>query len=137
MVQCSKCGKVVSDNVKFCPNCGEKIKKPAIQSEGKVGLFYKINYSIVSLIIWLISVVSYILIGTKPDSIPRMSSFFPYFSLLMFIGLISAVTHLILRRKEDYLFKGKDLAIVVIVLIVLSYLFLIFFSFAGSSFIAR
>jgi predicted RNA-binding Zn-ribbon protein involved in translation (DUF1610 family) len=32
MAKCSKCGKSVSETVKFCPDCGERIKKEAIRN---------------------------------------------------------------------------------------------------------
>ena len=118
MVKCSKCNKNVKDKSKFCPYCGSKIIKKKETKEKS--LFYKINYSLVGLFVWLLSIIAFGLILGMPDRDIRIGSFLPYSITLLLIGLTALIVHLVLRRKEHYVFKGKALAITLIVLVFLT-----------------
>ena len=87
----------------------------------------KVNYSLVALGLWLISIILFFLVVTQPDAGTRSYSFSPLFGVLLFIVLLASIIHLILRTKKSYRFKGKVLAIILIVLAVVTFLFSSFF----------
>lgn len=84
---------------------------------------YKVNYSLVALGLWLISIILFVLSVFQPDAGTRFYSFLPLFGVILFIGLLTSITHLILRKKTAYKFKGKALAIIMLVLIIITFLF--------------
>jgi len=135
MSYCSDCGTELKDDVKFCPSCGKKqtheVKKVADVSEKaaaenqpvipdtNVSRFYKIDYSLVAFIIWSVAMLGSYLTGLSYDQYRFMSNF-PYFIIGCSMALICAIMHLILRRKDKYVYKGKLLAILLIIMLVLT-----------------
>lgn len=74
MTKCSKCGETVEENIKFCPDCGTKIKHEQIETQSK-------QASMSTHVKWLslgiiIAVISAIIIVTVIDSRMNIKSGF-------------------------------------------------------------
>lgn len=98
--------------------------------EGNNNSLYKLNYSIVSLILFIILWIMTIVLVRQPGFIDiRVKSFLPLATSLSLIGIAFPILHLILRKKTGYPYKGRALAIVMVILfLILSPLLLVVFT---------
>ena len=117
--KCPKCDKKVTEKTKFCPECGTKIPEELKPKVKKAGFFYRINFALSALLIWLLNILLIFLIFSRPDNDIRFASYIPYMVILVLLGFISALMHLILRRKTEYHYRGKGMVILAIFVIIL------------------
>lgn len=54
LIQCPECQKEISDQAKFCPNCGYKLNAMSVEDKNKIK---KIIFSIIGIIVAIILIV--------------------------------------------------------------------------------
>lgn len=142
---CNKCNKKFDDKENFCSECGKKlsfIKSNSIENDNGKKPYLKINYSLGGLSISLISLLlfGYFIVinmfkrGAYDNTIEfgaRASSYFNLHIIFLTLVLALMVIHFVLRRTENYNYKGISKSIISIILVTIPFIILLNISFSS------
>lgn len=142
---CNKCNKKFDDKENFCSECGKKlsfIKSNSIENDNGKKPYLKINYSLGGLSISLISLLllGYFIVinmfkGVAYDNTiefgARASSYLNLHIIFLTLVLALMVIHFVLRRTENYNYKGISKSIISIILVTIPIIILLSISFSS------